>query len=1097
MSVRRTRAAKLSITVSSLALAIATPAWAINNEADLRTAIFNANTVGGTQTITLTGDITLTQSLPMITDSVTIEGGGFAIDANNAGRVFFIQGGDATISNVTVNNARAQGGDGGNAGDGPGGGGGLGAGAAIFVNNGASATVSNIAIGDASAAGGAGGNGGTGFGGAGGGGGLGGGGGRSSSTGGGGGGGYEGNGGRTLASFGFNFSSGGGGGGGEFGDGGDNATGGSVSFRGGGGGGGQQGDGGTGGFRGGAGGGGATAGGSNGATAGNAGGAGGGAEGGAGGNNGVPGADAAADLGGGGGGGGSGGAAGPGGNGGFSGGGGGGGSGGVGLAGDGAGGAGGTGAGGGGGGGDAAGGTGGDFGGGGGSNNAGGAGGFGGGGGGGRSPGGTGGFGGGGGGGTNIAGAGGSFGGRGGSGGGLGIGADGGGGAALGGAVFVREGGTLTVVDGDFTGTYGVTGGTTGGTGGATAGQAQGRVIFLHNTATTELELNTGTRTFSGDDALAGSGTLIKSGAGILEVDGANANFIGSATVNGGMLVNNGSLGATVTVNSGGTYGGTGLAAALIANGGGIIAPGNSIGTTHVAGNVTFDPGSVFEVEVNANGQSDRIQATGQAIVNGGTVQVLPEPGDYANLTTYTILTADAGVNGTFDDVAIDTRFAFLTPNLSYDARNAFLTLRRNDVSFADVAETENQRNVATALDGDCGAASGDLNTVCDTLFISSAETARMGFEDLNGEGHVAGANAGLIQLGQMADVMREGSAGAGGSPLDADSLDNGLAYAAVDRSAAHTAAMLLARVALEQPRPAETKRATTHGPDKVVPGKSTDLWAGWMRGFGAIGDIDDDGNGRQTDHRSGGVALGIERQVTRDLAMGLTAAYMDAYADVSDEEAKTDTVSIAVNAKFENAFGLSVESVAGYAHQSIETERDIAIGAFAATAEADYDAHAGFAAVEVALTRQYLGTVVKPFAGLGLIVNKADGFTERGAGDAGLTNDGETYRSLVSRLGIRVSREMAVKGVSLVPTLGISWAHEFEDTTLGADFSFIGGATRFTTSAAERGRDRVEIDAGLAAAFSASTSGYVAYRAGLSEDDRTHALSGGLTIRW
>ncbi|MGP1256537.1 MAG: hypothetical protein ACTS10_19110, partial [Kiloniellales bacterium] len=150
---------------------LATPAWAINNETDLRNAIFNANDTAGTQTITLTGNITLTQSLPMITDSITIVGGGNTIDANNAGRVFFVQGGAANISDVTVNNARAQGGDGGDGVFATGGGGGLGAGAAVFVNAGASASLSNVTLGDAAAQGGAGGGGRTGRGGGGGGGG--------------------------------------------------------------------------------------------------------------------------------------------------------------------------------------------------------------------------------------------------------------------------------------------------------------------------------------------------------------------------------------------------------------------------------------------------------------------------------------------------------------------------------------------------------------------------------------------------------------------------------------------------------------------------------------------------------------------------------------------------------------------------------------------------------------------------------------------------------------------------------------------------------------------------------------------------------------
>lgn len=135
------------------------PAWAVDvsTETELRNAIFAANG-GGDASINITANITLTQSLPMITAGVTVTGNNNTLDANNAGRAFFVQSGTAAISNLTINNARAQGGAGGFSGTNAGaGGGGLGAGAAVFVNTGAAATLSNVSVGNASAIGGAGG----------------------------------------------------------------------------------------------------------------------------------------------------------------------------------------------------------------------------------------------------------------------------------------------------------------------------------------------------------------------------------------------------------------------------------------------------------------------------------------------------------------------------------------------------------------------------------------------------------------------------------------------------------------------------------------------------------------------------------------------------------------------------------------------------------------------------------------------------------------------------------------------------------------------------------------------------------------------------
>ena len=62
-------------------------------------------------------------------------------------------------------------------------------------------------------------------------------------------------------------------------------------------------------------------------------------------------------------------------------------------------------------------------------------------------------------------------------------------------------------------------------------------------------------------------------------------------------------------------------------------------------------------------------------------MQVLAQSGNYARQTRYTILTASGGVDGEFENVT--SNLAFLTPLLSYDPNNVFLTLIHNDITFA------------------------------------------------------------------------------------------------------------------------------------------------------------------------------------------------------------------------------------------------------------------------------------------------------------------------------------------------------------------------------------------------------------------------------
>ncbi|RTF36197.1 autotransporter outer membrane beta-barrel domain-containing protein, partial [Serratia marcescens] len=202
---------------------------------------------------------------------------------------------------------------------------------------------------------------------------------------------------------------------------------------------------------------------------------------------------------------------------------------------------------------------------------------------------------------------------------------------------------------------------------------------------------------------ISGHGGLTKEGMGTLVLTGNNT-YSGPTLVNQGRLAVNGSVTSAVSVQSGGIVGGSGTVGSLTARQGGTVAPGNSIGTLNVAGNVSFEPGSRYAVEVGPNGQSDRIQSSGSATIGGGEVAVTLE--NSPNLLTqsevrsllgqqYTILSAQQGVSGQFDAVA--PNYLFLGTGLSYQPTGVTLSVGRNGTSFASVAQTPNERAVAAA----------------------------------------------------------------------------------------------------------------------------------------------------------------------------------------------------------------------------------------------------------------------------------------------------------------------------------------------------------------------------------------------------------------
>ncbi|HFK2130229.1 TPA: S8 family serine peptidase, partial [Pseudomonas aeruginosa] len=118
-------------------------------------------------------------------------------------------------------------------------------------------------------------------------------------------------------------------------------------------------------------------------------------------------------------------------------------------------------------------------------------------------------------------------------------------------------------------------------------------------------------------------GSLVKAGAGSLVLSG-DSTYRGPTLVDGGLLSVDGSLLSAVEVNAGGTLGGSGRIGGLLARSGGTVAAGNSIGTLEVAGDLRFESGSTYAVELSESA-SDRIVASGKASIAGGNVTLAME----------------------------------------------------------------------------------------------------------------------------------------------------------------------------------------------------------------------------------------------------------------------------------------------------------------------------------------------------------------------------------------------------------------------------------------------------------------------------------------
>jgi fibronectin-binding autotransporter adhesin len=221
-------------------------------------------------------------------------------------------------------------------------------------------------------------------------------------------------------------------------------------------------------------------------------------------------------------------------------------------------------------------------------------------------------------------------------------------------------------------------------------------------------------------------GYLIKTGTGSLVLSGNNT-YTGATEVAAGSLDVQGKVASVVTVDNGALLSGVGSIGGLnLLNGATVTPGGNAIGTLTVAGNLTIASGALYRFDGTNSGTGDQIHATGTATLGGGSVIALLAGNNWSATTQYTILTADRGISGNFSGA--NSNFAFLTPELSYDANHAYLALARNDAALASVAATDNQRRTAVAVQA---LANGSL--IYDTVIGLDAAQARTAFEQFSG----------------------------------------------------------------------------------------------------------------------------------------------------------------------------------------------------------------------------------------------------------------------------------------------------------------------------------------------------------------------------
>ena len=592
---------------------------------------------------------------------------------------------------------------------------------------------------------------------------------------------------------------------------------------------------------------------------------------------------------------------------------------------------------------------------------------------------------------------------------------------------------------------------------------------------------------------LQGNGTANNNFVGFQSLDVQAGSFwvlnsnssVGAAAVNGGTLeVGDGThssakLTGDVAVNANGLLAGQGTIAGNVdVMNSGRLAPGavagTAVGTLTVTGNVNFATNSIFQVTANGDGTNSKLSVGGTATLTNGGVRVAAG-GTFSPSTQYTILTATGGFGGT-TFAGINTNLAFLTPSLSYDANNVFLTLACNNpaacatgggggtggggtaaaapaaavqVAVAPVAAEARSSDLPPWRRHETRARSQPRSTAARcpirlsiALLNQTVDGARQAFDAVSGEiySSVHNAQAEEAQFARSAMLGRMRQASYAGTPGELGALGFAgpqLAYASASAAAAQASAY----------------------PVKAAPyAPSRDLTF-WTQGFGGWGQSDGDGNAASLTSRFGGFLSGVDARFGEAWRAGFAAGYLrsDLQADARQSSAGIDSVQLGLYATGRlGAF--NVRTGASYSLDDIDASRGIFFPGFTDQTKARFHGNVGQVFGEVGYGMTFNHLAVEPMAGLAYVHLRNGSFLESG-GAAALSGASSHENIGYSSLGVRMATFMPLaNGTVLVPRATLAWQYAFGDVTPSAALAFQGTGTAFTVA----GRaDRAQLGAG------------------------------------
>lgn len=575
----------------------------------------------------------------------------------------------------------------------------------------------------------------------------------------------------------------------------------------------------------------------------------------------------------------------------------------------------------------------------------------------------------------------------------------------------------------------------------------------------------------------------------------ANANNSGTLIINGrmesGSMYNSGTLMVngrlTSDVGNRGLLGGSGTIKGNVDNWG-IISPGNSIGVLNIDGSYIHHSGAALFTEISPNGNCDKLNITGQAILKGGLVRTSLPRALYTDGFAWNILHADGGVIGQFSSIEGQPNSETLDLILVSGEKGVDIQIERTP--YASFGETKGQKATGVGLDQIVPLAQNrgdDMENLLTSLdFDASAQQIGLVLEALSPEMYTSFEATASQTTQHFSERLADRSA----SVREAEILFG-------DSGAARIGVAGIEIVSEKN----EAKQQENQSAEITNPKEEQSIspkWTAWGLYDNSNAERSNTSEFLGYDSASNGVYVGLDGKLSPAFRVGMSFGAVSTDLEWQRSQDAGDQNAILFGAYSSLTIDrYYVDTSLSFGNYSNEANRTNPLGDNIIPITVDFDSINVLGRVGIGYNYIFRDWVFSPIASLSYLYQKTDDFQEFGGNYLGLKFQDDSEDTFISSLGARTVTQLEALGVTFFPQLQIAWKHNYSaGYSIDATFRDYPSAS-FSVPGAGASKDLLACNIGIVGLMTNTLSGNIQVGSNLGKDYYNLMVSAGLTIRF